>query len=74
MQIFIVIVCVKFLSRLSNSGCEFLWQLFAGISEEIVKLRMWGSCCNHLPQVFEEIVKLRMGVCEISEQIVKLRM
>jgi hypothetical protein len=48
--------------------------LFAGISEEIVKLRMWGSCCNHLPGVFEEIIKLRMGVCEISEQIVKLRM
>jgi len=48
--------------------------LFAGISEEIVKLRIWGSCCNHVPGVFEEIVKLRMRVCEISEQIVKLRM
>lgn len=35
---------------------------------------MWGSCCNHLPGVFEEIVKLRMRVCEISEQIVKFRM
>jgi hypothetical protein len=27
-----------------------------------------------VPGVFEEIVKLRMRVCEISEQIVKLRM